>query len=314
MTYSNKKYNKVLSAYDAMNTKAECDSTAIKNFIATLDGTGFTKDFDWPKWVEDTGEDNITSVAYAKSADEETLRKLMTVHSRKERLSPGHLNNLAKSGYLDALVSAVRSISDKDTEGEARPKLVFEEIPQLPDNWWDGTPSSNPSIVWTVWDENTYYLWGANVGNYQLKPIGTIIGGGGMAGPNGPTRGRHHPHYVGIITMDASEMPKNDAVFNYLAGLASNNDNNILIPVYNTSSSGTPEYKFSLGTGIGGSQPKWADIQIYILKQIVKLAALCDVDIPDGVYWPDCRQPQPYPRYQLKSIQDIEDIIDKVLS
>tara|TARA_R110002020_G_scaffold207296_1_gene412747 strand:- start:2970 stop:3338 length:369 start_codon:yes stop_codon:yes gene_type:complete len=68
--------------------------------------------------------------------------------------------------------------------------LQFAEIPRLPDDWWDGTPKSDPDCVWTVWDRSTYYTWGANSGNYRQGPIGSLIGGGGMAGGNGPTRDR----------------------------------------------------------------------------------------------------------------------------
>ena len=56
-----------------------------------------------------------------------------------------------------------------------------------------------------------YYVWGANTYNYNYRK-GKILGyvdkltgekksGSGMASPKGPTKGRAHPHYIGIISI-----------------------------------------------------------------------------------------------------------------
>lgn len=189
--------------------------------------------------------------------------------------------------------------------------LQFSEIPRLPDQWWDGTPKSDPDRVWTVWDRSTWYIWGANSGNYLQGPIGGLIGGGGMAGPNGPTRGRMHPHYIGIITMNAADMPLNAPVYAGLEALIAKGDN-VAIPVY-VDRQMVPGFKLSLGTGIGGNQPNWGDIQKNVLSGIVRIGqAAARVEIPKGAYWPDLRQPTPK-IYPIASLDDISSIVDDVL-
>jgi hypothetical protein len=188
----------------------------------------------------------------------------------------------------------------------ANGNLVFSTIKQLPDNWWNSPPPDDPSSVWSVWDQNTYYLWGANAGNYQGIEIGQSLNGAGMAGTNGPTLGRAHPHYVGIITMNQDDMPKNDAVFSALSNLLKNG-RNVVIPTYHG--------QFSLGTGIACSQSGWRQIQIYLLTQIVKLGQdATTVQIPSGTFWPDCRKSKPYPQYPIARLDDLKDIVKTVLS
>ncbi|MCY0096095.1 hypothetical protein [Hoeflea ulvae] len=191
--------------------------------------------------------------------------------------------------------------------------LKFAEIPRLPDDWWDGTPTSDPDVVWTVWDRATWYTWGANSGNYQQGPIGTVIGGGGMAGAaHGPTIGRMHPHYIGIITMNDADMPLNTPVYADLQALIAKGEN-VVIPIFVDHQIG-PGYKLSLGTGIGSSQPNWGDIQKNVLSGIVQLGnAAGAVEIPQGTYWPDLRQSPPV-IHKITCLDDISTIIDTVLS
>ena len=175
-------------------------------------------------------------------------------------------------------------------------KLIFGEIEQLVDNWWTSAPPNDPSDVWKTWDRNTYYLWGANSGNYKGIAIGQSLMGGGMAGPHGPTRGRAHPHYVGVITMDVADLPKNDAVFQDLNNLL-NNGSNVVVPTF--------AGKFSLGTGIGIGVSGWDQIQEYLLKNIYNLGqSASSVTIPQGTNWP----------YPIAEIDDLMAIVTNVLS
>lgn len=307
-------YSKKDDIIKSLNNVKKLDSEKIRDFIGSMDQTGFTYSFDWSSWLNSIGITQSTDLKFLDAADLDTLRKLATTHVSKERYSPGYLNQLLQNGYLDALATKIKNTLETDKKFETNmSNMIFQEIPQLTDNWWLGKPANDPAIVWTVWTKDTYYLWGANAGNYQQKQIGTLIGGGGLAGVNGPSRGRHHPNYVGVITMNLADMPKNDAVFSYLSGLAKNSKNSIVIPIYNTSKTGTPEYKFSLGTGIGSGIPNWGDIQKYVLQQIVALSKICKVTIPKETYWPDCRQSKPFPRHPMTSISDIQNIIDNVL-
>jgi predicted NAD-dependent protein-ADP-ribosyltransferase YbiA (DUF1768 family) len=176
--------------------------------------------------------------------------------------------------------------------------LIFGEIKKLVDNWWTSLPANDPADVWTTWDRDTYYLWGANSGNYDGIPVGGPLNGDGMASVNsGPTRGRAHPHYVGVITMAQSDLPKNDPIFQALAAkLTAGQD--VVIPTFHG--------KLSLGTGIGGTIPHWDAIQEYLLRQIHALGASAkSVTIPAGTFWPDLRPHkggQPYPISQLDDL------------
>lgn len=187
-------------------------------------------------------------------------------------------------------------------------KVIFAEIPRLNIGWQNGTPSSDPSDVWTVWDKNTYYLWGANGANITGIPIGQSLNGGGLAGPNGPSRGLAHPHYVGINTMDFSEMFQNVTVFNELSTHLADGKN-IVIPIFHDSNMPIGEYKYSLGTGLGSNVNSWICIQKFIFHSIIKLCGMAsDLIIPTGVYWPDCRQKDNPPHYPIKDIADMVSI------
>ncbi|GAB4182282.1 MAG: hypothetical protein Tsb002_03330 [Wenzhouxiangellaceae bacterium] len=190
--------------------------------------------------------------------------------------------------------------------------LSFGQVPRLPQNWWVDQPTSDPESVWQVWRRDTYYLWGANQGNYRQQAIGTVIGGGGMAGDQGPTRGRYHPHYVGVITMQYQTMPGNDAVFGTLQQWL-DQGHHVVVPTFPDPSIQATGAKFSLGTGIGGSQPHWDHIQRYLLSHIVALSQHAErTEFPAGTYWPDLRR-QPVVTHPLTSLQDIQRIIDTVL-
>ena len=182
--------------------------------------------------------------------------------------------------------------------------LIFSGIHQIPDNWWHDPPTGDPASVWTVWDKNTFYTWGANSGNYQGIAIGQSLHGRGMADEKGPSRGRAHPHYVGIITMDISDMPKNDPVFASLEQELGNGKN-VVIPSYHG--------RLSLGTGIGASVPNWGDIQKYLLIKISGLGQKAgSVTIPHGTFWPDCRT-DPSTDHPINKLDDLMDIVNNVL-
>jgi predicted NAD-dependent protein-ADP-ribosyltransferase YbiA (DUF1768 family) len=179
--------------------------------------------------------------------------------------------------------------------------LSFGEIKQLDAQWWTSPPPNDPAAVWNTWDRDTYYLWGANVLNYAGIALGDSLNGDKMAGPNGPSRGRAHPHYVGVITMSASDLPKNDAVFQSLATLMASGKH-VQVPSYGG--------RLSLGTGIGASVPNWADIQKYLLEQIIVLTSTASsVSIPPGTFWPDVRTTPETP-HKISSVPDLQNIVD----
>lgn len=190
-------------------------------------------------------------------------------------------------------------------------KIIFASIPQLNDNWQLGTPTENPANVWTVWDEDNYYLWGANGSNIFTTQVGAPLMGGGMASvKRGPTRGLGHPHYIGVNTMEFMNMSQNDTVFRSLTKLITSGKN-VVVPIYHDHGTPANVLKYSLGTGIGASVGNWADIQKHIFNLIIQLSAHASaVDIPAGVYWPDCRNANRLPHHPITSVADIQSIVD----
>lgn len=171
-------------------------------------------------------------------------------------------------------------------------KLSFDTIPKLPDNWWDG---SDADTVWTVWDKDTFYLWGANSGN-QFVPRGQPLNGGGMASTDkGPTRGMGHPHYVGIDTMEISKKA-NDGVFATLK-TELENGKNIVVPVY--LKHGDPHNgSYGLGTGYGLDVTDHVQIHAYVWEKLLELAAAADeTSIPSLMWTPDVIQYKPPPAH-----------------
>ena len=316
----------VLDSYAALSNDAKADIAHeaypsahpdLHPFLGSLESTGFIEPFDWQAWVDAIGEEKVSDTNYVASADLNAIRKLMTAHLRLERFNAGHIQELFTSGYMDSVATRLQNLNTGDSAQPANAQtsgaLLFDEIPKLPDDWWLGKPPSDPSIVWTVWQQNIHYLWGANVGNYKQGPIGTLIGGGGMASVRrGPTRGRFHPNYVGVITMDYAQMPNNDAVFIDLQSLAAKGKD-VLVPIFHDKAIQSTGYKLSLGTGIGSSQSNWGGIQRYILDKIYTLGLQCgSVKLKSGVYWPDLRQ-TPVKVYPINALADIKNIVDNVL-
>lgn len=192
-------------------------------------------------------------------------------------------------------------------------KIKFEPIPRLHDNWQNGTPTDNPANVWTVWDQDNYYLWGANSSNISGIAIGQSLHGGGMAGvSHGPTRGLAHPHYVGVNTMESGKMSENDTAFAQLTTLIKNGKN-VVIPIFHDHGTPAGVFKYSLGTGIGANVGNWGDIQKYVFKLLIKLSThASSVEIPSGVYWPDCRNANRLPHYPISNMADIQTIVDNL--
>lgn len=160
-------------------------------------------------------------------------------------------------------------------------KLIFSPIPQLPENWWN-----DEAAMFNGWDKNTLYLWGANPNNYQINDPKQSLNGNGMAGPNGPTRGRGHPNYIGLITTSENYAEQNNRVFDRLVQEL-RKGKNVVVP--------TAQGKFALGTGIAfnrhfnGNDRPWKKSQHQILRRLDGLAKQASaVDLGANTFWPDC--------------------------
>jgi hypothetical protein len=180
-------------------------------------------------------------------------------------------------------------------------KVIFDLIPRLPGNWQE-----DPDLVWTVWDHRNWYLWGANTGNIGTDQ-GESLRGGGMAGPQGPTRGLGHKHYVGLITMDDRHGSTNAAVFTGLKTRIIDGDN-VIVPVFVEKDLSPTGAKTSLGTGIGTGMDSqsWINIQFELFRGLVTLGdAASEVVFKEGgVYWPDLSGDAPELHW-LKSQEDV---------
>jgi hypothetical protein len=65
--------------------------------------------FDWSVWQEEAERLFNNPEALAR-ADEVTLRKLLTLHSLKERFAEGHFTEMFKSGPITAILRCAREL------------------------------------------------------------------------------------------------------------------------------------------------------------------------------------------------------------
>jgi len=83
-------------------------SEDVLNFVQDLYDNNIIYSFDWPAWQEEAERLHNDPEALA-SADRETLRKLLTVHVRKDRVSEGHLAAVIRDGHV---VGILRSLGE----------------------------------------------------------------------------------------------------------------------------------------------------------------------------------------------------------
>jgi len=79
------------------------------DFQQALHDTGLIFDFDWGAWHDQTERFFDDSEAVA-GADEATLRRLLTLHTRQERLDEDHLLNMLHSGHVSAILRRAREL------------------------------------------------------------------------------------------------------------------------------------------------------------------------------------------------------------
>lgn len=88
----------------------EIDSTsrfdAIHEFMKELYDAHVVYSFDWPKWHKDA-QHLYEDPAALKAASLSDLRKLLTVHARKDRFCGGHFEVAFDSGHLVAVLREV---------------------------------------------------------------------------------------------------------------------------------------------------------------------------------------------------------------
>lgn len=82
------------------------DATAL---LDALHATKLLVVFDWPAWQAEAKRLEREPVAL-QQADLLTLRKLLTVHVRKERFVEGHLAHVLENGHLAAILHRLQEL------------------------------------------------------------------------------------------------------------------------------------------------------------------------------------------------------------
>ena len=114
-----KSINNILAEYHKLSEEAKVGRPqgeypsphpGLHTLLGAMEMSGFIEIFDWMAWVESIGADNLNSTSYLKTADLETLRKLMSAHIRLERFSAGHIQKLFRSGYMQAFFEGLERV------------------------------------------------------------------------------------------------------------------------------------------------------------------------------------------------------------
>lgn len=77
-------------------------SPSVRDFVQTLYAHDVLVRFDWPSWRP--APDVIREPEAIAGADEETLRRALTVHVRADRFSEGHLVEAFRRGLIQAVL------------------------------------------------------------------------------------------------------------------------------------------------------------------------------------------------------------------
>ena len=86
----------------------ELDESASR-FISALHDNGWVVPFDWVSW-QGEAQRYVSSPEMLESADVDVIRKLLTMHIRKERFCDGHLLAVFRSGHLNAILRRLKAL------------------------------------------------------------------------------------------------------------------------------------------------------------------------------------------------------------
>jgi len=79
-------------------------------FVQACYDSGFVQAFDWPKWQSNAARLLKDEEAFFRTADLETLVKLLTTHIRKDRFVDGHLLCVMESGHIGRILRRLRDL------------------------------------------------------------------------------------------------------------------------------------------------------------------------------------------------------------
>ncbi len=89
-----------------------CDAAPeVSRFSAALRRNGFFCPFDWPAWQDEAAR-YVAQPETLAGADLLTIRKLFTLHLRKERFCDGHLAAMVECGHVAAVLRRLGELRD----------------------------------------------------------------------------------------------------------------------------------------------------------------------------------------------------------
>ena len=87
-------------------------SQEVLDFIQALSAQEIIFSFDWPSWQEEAVQ-YVSEPRAVERADLLTLRKLLTIHVRKDRFVEGHLAHMLEDGHITALLRRLKKIREE---------------------------------------------------------------------------------------------------------------------------------------------------------------------------------------------------------
>jgi hypothetical protein len=81
----------------------------VEQFLSALYENGFVSRFKWSDWQEEARQ-YFAQPELLRTADIQVIRKLITLHVRKERFCEGHLSVMIKSGHIAALLRRLKEL------------------------------------------------------------------------------------------------------------------------------------------------------------------------------------------------------------
>ena len=87
-------------------------SREVMDFIEALSDQEIIFSFDWPSWQEEAVQ-YVSDPGAVEQADLLTLRKLLTLHVRKDRFVEGHLAHMLEDGHITAVLRQLNKIREQ---------------------------------------------------------------------------------------------------------------------------------------------------------------------------------------------------------
>ena len=84
-------------------------STEVLNFLRALGAAGLITPYDWMAWQEEASR-YVSDPDLLNSADLDTLRRLLTLHVRRDRFVEGHLSEMIDLGHIRAILHRLKAL------------------------------------------------------------------------------------------------------------------------------------------------------------------------------------------------------------